>query len=448
VVSRAEAEIAVRGVAIAWAAAALIDLAQDAVNRSTDYFLHFWIGAVAIAALAAIVSRGSPRWIGWLFLAQIGRLMAELPDVNNHWILAGAADAIVLVAALGAGRARPAEILERAVPALRGLVICLYAIAAFHKLNRGFFDPSTSCAGALLAQLSFGGRLALGSVTITRLAIVAAWLSEAAIGALLAFRPTRKLGLLWALLFHGALGLAGSYFGFSATVIALLLVFLEPADRERVFAAIRARPAALALAIGVALAAIAIAVRAAGLPVGRGFYFHLGWAGACGVCGWGLLAALRDGPLAAPALGPVSVAAWAVPILFVANGLAPYTGLKTENSFSMYSNLTTERGESNHWLMPNLNWFPYQNDLVALESPSDPYLSHLAEYHWLVNRASLESYLAKADPALRVRVRAEDGSEAVVSAADARRASLARRWWRKIFAFRPVPESGQRICQH
>jgi NADH:ubiquinone oxidoreductase subunit 6 (subunit J) len=53
-----------------------------------------------------------------------------------------------------------------------------------------------------------------------------------------------------------------------------------------------------------------------------------------------------------------------IPALLFANGLMPYLGLKTETSFAMYSNLRTEGGYSNHWLMPaSLQVWDYQRDL-------------------------------------------------------------------------------------
>lgn len=40
-----------------------------------------------------------------------------------------------------------------------------------------------------------------------------------------------------------------------------------------------------------------------------------------------------------------------IPLLFFVNGLGPYVGFRTENSFAMYSNLATEGGASNHYVV-------------------------------------------------------------------------------------------------
>ena len=62
-----------------------------------------------------------------------------------------------------------------------------------------------------------------------------------------------------------------------------------------------------------------------------------------------------------------------IPALLFANGLMPYLGLKTETSFAMYSNLRTEGGYSNHWLLPaSLQIWDYQRDLVKIHRTSVP----------------------------------------------------------------------------
>ena len=59
------------------------------------------------------------------------------------------------------------------------------------------------------------------------------------------------------------------------------------------------------------------------------------------------------------------------PALLVANGFLPYLGAKTETSFAMYSNLRTEGGQTNHWLMPaSLQIWDYQRDLVKIHRVS------------------------------------------------------------------------------
>ena len=53
----------------------------------------------------------------------------------------------------------------------------------------------------------------------------------------------------------------------------------------------------------------------------------------------------------------------------------PYLGLKTETSFSMFSNLQTEESQWNHCFLPNwLRVFGYQDHLVTIIKTSIPIL--------------------------------------------------------------------------
>jgi hypothetical protein len=74
-----------------------------------------------------------------------------------------------------------------------------------------------------------------------------------------------------------------------------------------------------------------------------------------------------------------------LPLLVFANGLMPYVGLKTETSWAMFSNLRTEGGVSNHWLIPpGAQVFDYQDDLVEIVSSSNGDLQALTDERQLV----------------------------------------------------------------
>jgi hypothetical protein len=58
--------------------------------------------------------------------------------------------------------------------------------------------------------------------------------------------------------------------------------------------------------------------------------------------------------------------AWLIPLLALVNGATSYLGLKTVANYSMFSNLRTEGGQTNHVLIPAGQFFvaEYQNDLA------------------------------------------------------------------------------------
>jgi hypothetical protein len=59
------------------------------------------------------------------------------------------------------------------------------------------------------------------------------------------------------------------------------------------------------------------------------------------------------------------VTATAMLLFIVVSALAPYVGARTQLSFSMFSNLRTERSP-NHLFLPRLDFFEMQDDLVSI----------------------------------------------------------------------------------
>lgn len=85
-----------------------------------------------------------------------------------------------------------------------------------------------------------------------------------------------------------------------------------------------------------------------------------------------------------------------LPFILVLNGFSPYLGLKTDNSFSMYSNLRTEGGQSNHFLMGNLlNLAAYQTDLVRVEWSSDADIQKIADTRYPVTYYDFKNLLVR-----------------------------------------------------
>ena len=78
---------------------------------------------------------------------------------------------------------------------------------------------------------------------------------------------------------------------------------------------------------------------------------------------------------------------WALaPLLVILNALSPYVGLKTQSTFTMYSNLQTEAEHWNHELIPqDVQVFDYQDDLVRILDSSDEDLAEAAanEREWV-----------------------------------------------------------------
>jgi hypothetical protein len=85
---------------------------------------------------------------------------------------------------------------------------------------------------------------------------------------------------------------------------------------------------------------------------------------------------------------------WIFPVLVFVNGAGPYVGLKTESSFSMFSNLRTAGERSNHLLVRRpLQLLVEGTDLVEIISTSDRELTRVRDGHNLIPWMELCSYI-------------------------------------------------------
>lgn len=344
-----------------------------------------------VASLPALIFPGSVAAVGLVVVAGATLAVLNMPAAANHLMMS-----LLVALALGtaawwalATRKRPGargDVVERWLDAARspvGLVLLVvYLFTVFDKLNTAFFTPAASCGSDLLAQLIWLN--GLGDVelspTVAQFAAVATVLTEAAILVLLAVPRLRCWGVLLGVGFHSILALA-SFYDF-ATIVFAVYVLLVPAE---VFAGSAPRiatlrwPALTGFTAHVLLSFGASFADSPTSPIGLPWYTLLvaTWFVAVGP----LMLALVRGYLAAQNAG-VRSPAWRlqpavlllVPLLAFINGATPYLGLKTVANYSMFSNLHTEEGSTNH-LIPGvtaLELAGYQRDtvtVVGLELP-------------------------------------------------------------------------------
>jgi len=140
------------------------------------------------------------------------------------------------------------------------------------------------------------------------------------------------------------------------------------------------------------------------------------------------------------------------PLLVLFHGFAPYLGLRTVPAFSMFSNLRTEGGLTNHWFMPShaLRVAGFQEDLVTVIRAEDAELLQFARrprrtFYDFKLRIQRMAAAGKRDIAVSFRRGAEVRN---LTAAEADRELMAPvPWWqRKWLKFRPVPVAAQREC--
>lgn len=370
-----------------------------------------------LAALAAAFTLLNPRSPALLALCTLIPLhaFAEAPVVGNNWILSALVSLCFVIAAL---QSRKSSAIAFATPqvlwAARTTVLVAYAFAAFAKLNWDFVDPAVSCVPIFqdrlvtslgLPQLSVLDKPAWGHGFAIMTIVV-----ELAVAALLALRPTRRLGLALAFGFHGVLAfdLAQHFWDFSSLLFAGFFLFF---DREQLgwlsqkLSALaqplqKYRPKPELLGAGVLLLGLFVGVMAS-LPRDLGYgsmlqqLGHSAWWVYGPLCMLAAVAALfapRAHATPEPRLRLAPALLLPAALAFF-NGLTPYLELKTGFGWNMYSNLRTVAGQSNHMLIPaTLDLLGAQRDLVTIVKSSDPTLQQLHDKQYGLTYSQFVSY--------------------------------------------------------
>ncbi|MGA1769904.1 MAG: HTTM domain-containing protein [Steroidobacteraceae bacterium] len=449
---------------VSWAVAILFDKA----------YYHHWAWSPTNFGLAAacglmLVTPRSSRALLVLATAQIADWFSDQSILGNHPIILAMANATLLLAAARRGWSSTWQdddagaVLTSAAPAIRLGVLIVYAWATIHKLNTDFLSLDHSCVTFLVTDLRNR------PLPMAFLPVESSWLQagihgtlvvESLIPLLLAFRKTRGAGVLLGVCFHSFLssGPRNGFFAFAVVIFPLLWLFASEQAMTRLGAVFRrvvgtridVSPATFvrgAALLGIALASLA----SAHLEINRTYPAWItynaivlvwavseAWSGvrAVGDCRQGLL---RCGD-------PVLVV---MPLLFVFNGACPYLGLKTETSFSMYSNLRTEGGLSNHlFLTADIAPFGFQKDLVEIIDSSDPGLREVARSGKALPWFELRRR-AWIDPSMSVTFVRRGEMFVVESIRDSPDIVPPESWWLwRLMPFRTVERNGPRRCDH
>lgn len=464
------------------------------LSEPTD--VSWWYLALSIVGLSIVLlptrtGRSVRVLMVTLSVLVLVTVWLEAPILGNHWLVSGLVALGIALAALQTCL-RPstgawAQADHLVLPVARSVFFVFYSFSALAKLNRAFLDPSVSCANFFAEETarSLGWRSAefTGTGSWHYLLPWAVVCIELAVVVLLLIPRTRLWGVVLAVLFHGVIALDGEhpFADFTSLVYAFMVLFLP----DDFFVWVRtAAGAHLRAAIGIARAAAALAM--AVLIVVQGLLLGPSWwgvlddlkdsvwrvmgAASAGILSWYAVQRVRsrrsaqDGSTAdegsAAVIPPVR---WllVVPVLAVLNGLTPYVGVKTGNSWNMYSNLETADGYENGLLVPVVwRWTHRQDDLVRIIGSSDPVLDGYARNGYLVPMTNLRDYLSRSGPvSLRfVRLEAADGGAesgaangSVVQVDDSSAAPELSRplssWERRLFAYRVVDTEQPARCQ-
>lgn len=235
---------------------------------------------------------------------------------------------------------------------LKLTTIATYLLAAFHKINRDFFDADVSCATLGLDKIADHYVLPLPALSdgwflATAIGVIAL---EASIGVLYIV-GRRRLALVAAVIFHIPLTLTVAP-AFAFVMLAGHAAFVRPADLNVFWRFLSHRGRLIAVGASI-ITAVSLAMGS--VPFDDRTMIPREW------LLWALLLiAIFAQPWRPEAPAPTGlrpilrprVVAWAIAALFVLHSLTPYLGLRFQHTAAMVSNLRIDQSCWNHLVVP------------------------------------------------------------------------------------------------
>jgi len=455
-----------------WALSVLFHMANRGI-----YDTKLIYALLSLASIFVVFKPGNFFGFVTLLSLQIYDLVYAMPEVPNHLLFAGIVSLTILQALFylifknKSFQINQDEWFKTFAPIIRIEVIILYFYAVFQKLNSGFFLPEVSCASDLLYAQPLPSFISLTPNLVSFNAYFTL-IIEGGIPVLLFFKRTRHWGILLGLIFHTILSYStfNGFYDFSSMVFAAYLVFASPqlssfiagqwAKLKKITSATTIHSEfnymKLFLLVGGFLGGLAlIHVLNKKLFDFHAFHLYFFWTGYSLIyIGLFLTFMFREAINYKEADKPFRLMHWSFvifPVVVFINGMSPYLGLKTEHSYSMFSNLRTEGGISNHYIMPaSLQIFDYQKDLVEIISSSDAKLQELADTNNLMVFFSFKDHVARMRPERVEYIRNGVHQTFELSKASGNDDLLIKNniILRKLFWFRPVSKLSPQPCNH
>jgi hypothetical protein len=454
---------------IVWAIATLFHMAHSSVFDTQFDF--------ALLTLSALYVIFRPSMAGFIFFICIQMFDAffRMPFTTNHWIFTAFVNVTILhcllflVIRLRSFQINGGDLLKTFAPLVKIELIVLYFFAVFHKLNAGFFADG-SCATDLLRAQNLDNYITL-SPWFYKLNAYLTIVIEALIPALLCFRRTRSFGIVLGVLFHCVLSYSSynAFYDFSSMVFAVYFLFTVPELSVRILDHMKqlklkvlraASPAKfsygrlLMLIAAFFIGFIAIYVLTKKLTDFKSINLYFFWTVYSVLYLYFFIRCqvftkdLSSKPFTKQSFSVVNWSLLLIPILVFLNGTSPYLGLKTENSYAMFSNLKTEGGSTNHYILPaSFQIFNYQKDVVKIVSSTDPGLQKLANADLSMVWFEFKNYLNERKPE-QVNYLRNGKAEVYSKANRATHPGKNNYVLAKLMKFRAFSENGVQPCSH
>lgn len=367
---------------------------------SDDYLFLF-----LIALTAAILHLVYPLKYYFFFtglVTSVVLIFMKMPHIPNHIFFEWFLNVMFLISSgfyLLFRQMKPQfekYFFEKTTQAARWSLVVLYFYVVLHKLNYDFYNAEISC-GAVLFEDIFK-RAYLFHFDFIRDAFYHNWtffanfsiyftlVAEALIPILLISKRWRNAGILSGLIFHLILSLNShnGIFSFSAMLFTAFIFFWDDKTINHFYSIWNIYFSRIKIVL------FSVVAMLTGLFLAEQmFYFNL-LSLICWLLFGGLYLIVFFQSLGGKILihnvnnGEIYKGGWAmlIPVVVFLNGASPYLGLKTEASFSMFSNLRTEGNRTNHQFIPvSTQIFDFQKDLVSIINTDDSRLKNLDLYH-------------------------------------------------------------------
>ena len=466
---RSAAEMQFKLFATLWAIASLFHMAHSSVFDTQFDF--------ALLTLSALYVIFRPSMGGFLLFIslQIFDAFYRMPFTTNHWIFTAFVNVTILhslvylIVKHRSFQVNSGDLLKTFAPLVRIELIVLYFFAVFHKLNAGFFADG-SCATDLLHAQNLDKYIAL-TPTFFKLNAYLTLIIESLIPLLLCFRMTRSYGILLGLVFHCILSYSSynAFYDFSSMVFAVYFLFTVPELSVQINSYLKelktkivrfASPKSfntrsLIVRIVVFLFGLGIIyILTKKLTDFKSVHLYFFWTVYSLLYLFIFIRSQFFGKLTDKQTTQRTSFHWGhwslllIPIVVFLNGTSPYLGLKTENSYAMFSNLKTENGNSNHFLIPaSVQLFDYQKDVVDVVSSTDPNLQKIANANLSMVWFEFRNYLNEHRPTEVQYMR--DGKQAVYRRDDkATHPGKNNYVVAKLMKFRSFNKAGAQPCSH
>jgi hypothetical protein len=327
-----------------------------------------WLPVALLHLLGAMMLLFNGCMAGWLLcLVATGSGILWLGDQLTQSAYLFFCALAALACSMAARRGRPGFLRDGLPLAVRVISIAVYACAAVHKLNRGFVDPTVSCANGGLQLLIRRGRLAEYGDTIgAALAFdSAAWPIlyigiELGVVVLLLCRPA--WGVLWAAAMHLPLTIIFAP-SFALVMASGWVCFFSEAEHQALAVSLRRRWLAISLFAGTGWVASQLLFFSGRWDTDPDWRIKeaLVWL----LLAWLVVALFRPRDSHGQSLfsgrgvwrepTPLPERWWAavMGVLVVFNGITPYLGLQLHRTGAMLSNLRIDTGCQNSLLFPD-----------------------------------------------------------------------------------------------